>query len=140
MKWLVIQMNNEHKCIYEERFSHIESDLAELKARMDNKKDDIKIINKELATDRQQQIELIEKVTEVTVLLKAQQEQRESSNKLANQKFKALEDKIDELSKELSDTKEQLTDFAGSQRSFRNTMLAMITIISIVVGVILHFI
>lgn len=139
MKQQVMKLNN-HNCNQEPRIAHIEAELAELKARMDNKKEDIQVINKELVTDRQQQLELIEKVTEVTVLLKAQQEQRESSNKLANQKFKALEDKIDELSKELVDTKEQLTDFAGSQRSFRNTMLAMITVISIIIGVVLHFI
>ena len=48
-------------CYYEERFSRLEQDVAELKARMDVKKEDIHDINKELAHDRQQQMELIEK-------------------------------------------------------------------------------
>ena len=128
--------NNNHHCIHEERLANIEVDIAELKARMDNKKDDITSINKELVHDRQQQIELIEKVTEVTVLLKEGQKQRESNNK----KFTDLEDKIDTLQKELTDTRNELTDYASSQRSFRNTVLALIPIISIIVGVILHFI
>lgn len=131
----MLTMAAEH-CCYEERFSTLEKDVAELKARMDSKKENIHDINKELATDRQQQIELIEKVTEVTVLLKAGQEQREANNK----KFEDLENKIDKLQDELSDVKNDLTDFASSQRSFRNTMLALIPIISIIVGVILHYI
>ena len=70
-------------CYYEERFSRLEQDVAELKARMDVKKEDIHDINKVIAQDRQQQIELIEKVTEVTVILKAQQKQRkEQSSRL----------------------------------------------------------
>lgn len=124
-------------CLYEGRLAHIESDLAELKARMDNKKEDIQSINKELSMDHQQQIELIAKVTEVTVLLKASQEQREASNK----KFDDLEEKVDNLQKELSDTKTQLTDFVASQRSFRNTVaIGAPIIISIIVGVIFKFI
>ena len=126
---------NHPGCIYEERLAHIESEQAQLKARMDNKKEDIHSINKELIADRQQQIELIEKVTEVTVLLKASQEQREAHNK----KFEDLEEKVDKLQTELTDTKEQLTDFVASQRSFRNTMVIGIPItISFVVGIIFH--
>lgn len=129
-------MESNHICIHEERFAHIESDYAELKARMDNKKEDIQSINKELLHDRQQQIELIEKVTEVTVLLKASQEQREANNK----KFDALEEKVDELQAELADTKTSLTDFIASQRSFRSTMVIGIPIaISFIVGIGFHF-
>ena len=40
-------------CYYEERFSEIEQDVAELKARMDIKKEDIHDINKVIAQDRQ---------------------------------------------------------------------------------------
>lgn len=126
---------NHHGCIYEERLAHIESEQAQLKARMDNKKEDIHSINKERIADRQQQIELIEKVTEVTVLLKASQEQREAHNK----KFEDLEEKVDKLQTELTDTKEQLTDFVASQRSFRNTMVVGIPIaISFIVGIVFH--
>lgn len=131
-------MNANHSnCCHEERFANIEKDLAELKARMDNKKEDIHDINKELANDRQQQIELIEKVTEVTVLLKTGQQQREDNNK----KMDDLEKKVDNLQTELSDTKTQLTDFVASQRSFRNTVaIGAPIIISIIVGVIFKFI
>ena len=124
-------------CLYEKRFSHLEQEYAELKARMDNKKEAVHDINQELAQDRRQQVELIEKVTEVTVLLKASQEQREANNK----KFDALEKKVDDLQTELTETKEQLTDFVASQRSFRNTVIVGVPIaISIIVGIIFHFI
>ena len=128
-------MSSEH-CCYEERFSNLERKVAELDARMDSKKENIHSINKELTHDRQQQIELIEKVTEVTVLLKAGQEQREANNK----RFDDLEKKVDQLQTEVSDVRNDLTDFVSSQRSFRNTMLALIPIISIIVGVVLHYI
>ena len=128
-------------CCHEERFAHIESDLAELKTRMDNKKEDIHSINKELATDRQQQIQLIEKVTEVTVLLREGQKQRDENNKSIDDKFSDLEDKFDKVSAELAETKEQLTDFVASQRSFRNTVaIGAPIIISIIVGVIFKFV
>lgn len=128
-------------CCHEERFAHIESDLAELKTRMDNKKEDIHSINKELATDRQQQIQLIEKVTEVTVLLREGQKQRDENNKSIDDKFSDLEDKFDKVSDELAETKEQLTDFVASQRSFRNTVaIGAPIIISIIVGVIFKFV
>jgi len=130
-------MNNHPGCLYEERFSNLEKDVAELRARMDSKKEDIHSINKELANDHRQQIELIEKVTEVTVLLRASQEQREANN----QKFKDLEDKVDALQDDLTDTKQELTDFVASQRSFRNTMIVGIPIaISFIVGIIFKFI
>jgi len=130
-----------HICVHEERFSKLESNQAELQARMDSKKEDIHSINKELLHDRQQQIQLIEKVTEVTVLLKAGQEQREESKKESDKKFEDLEQKIDALSDELVNTKTELTDFVASQRSFRNTVaIGAPIIISIIVGVIFKFI
>jgi len=134
-------MSNEpQSCYYEERFSRLEQDVAELKARMDVKKEDIHDINKELVSERQQQMELIEKVTEVTVLLRASQEQRKANNK----RFDDIEDKVDQLQSELTVTKEEMTDFIASQRSFKNTMLALFgigtPIISVIVAVILHFI
>ena len=119
----------EQSCYYEERISRLETEVAQLKARMDNKKEQVHTINTELAHDRQQQIELIEKVTEVTVLLREGQEQRKANNK----RFDTLEAKVDKL-------QDELIDFKSSQRSFRNTMLALIPIISIIVGIILHYI
>ena len=134
-------MPAEHTCIHEERFARIESEQATLNARMASKKDDLYNINKQIATDRQQQIELIEKVTEVTVLLRASQKSRDENNEAIDKKFKDLEDKFDKVSEELSDTKEQLTDFVASQRSFRNTVaIGAPIIISIIVGVIFKFI
>lgn len=134
-------MTSNHQCIHEERFANIESDVANLNARMDNKKKDIHSINKELYTDRQQQIQLIEKVTEVTVLLKAGQEQREENNKSNDKKFEDLEEKIDLLNQELVNTKTELTDFVASQRSFRNTIaIGAPIIISLIVGVIFKFV
>ena len=82
-------------CYYEQRFSRLEQDVAELKARMEVKKEDIHDINKTLTKDHQQQLELIEKVTEVTVLLKASQEQRKANNK----RFDDIEAKVDALQK-----------------------------------------
>ena len=128
-------------CLYEERFANLERENAELKARMDSKKENINDINKELATDRQQQIELIERVTEVTVLLKAGQKSRDENNEAIDKKFRDLEEKFDKVSDELAETKEQLTDFVASQRSFRNTVaIGAPIIISIVVGVLFKFI
>ena len=129
--------NNTHQCIHEERLTNIEVDIAELKTRMDNKKDDIHSINKELVHDRQQQIELIEKVTEVTVLLKAGQEQREANNR----KFEDLEKKVDKVQEDLTNTRNDMTDFVASQRSFRNTVaIGAPIVISIIVGVLFKFI
>ncbi|MBQ6443388.1 MAG: hypothetical protein IJJ11_01770 [Methanosphaera sp.] len=128
-------------CLYEERFANLERENAELKARMDSKKENIHDINKELATDRQQQIELIERVTEVTVLLKAGQKSRDENNEAIDKKFQDLEEKFDKVSDELAETKEQLTDFVASQRSFRNTVaIGAPIIISIIVGVLFKFI
>ena len=133
---------NEHPgCLYEERFAALERENAELKARLDSKKEDIHSINKELYADRQQQIELIEKVTEVTVLLKAGQKQRKESNKATDKQFNELKSTVDSLQKEQADTKEQLTDFVASQRSFRNPVaIGAPIIISIIVGVLFKFI
>jgi chromosome segregation ATPase len=134
-------MTNEHQgCLYEERFANLERENAELKARMDSKKEDIHDINKELVADRQQQIELIEKVTEVTVLLKASQKQRTENNKATDDKIEELKDTVDSLQTELSETKTELTDFVASQRSFRSTIaIGAPIIISIVVGVLFKF-
>lgn len=133
----ILNNNTTHQCIHEERLTNIEVDIAELKTRMDNKKDDIHSINKELVHDRQQQIELIEKVTEVTVLLKAGQEQREANNR----KFEDLEKKVDKLQEDLTNTRNDMTDFVASQRSFRNTVaIGAPIVISIIVGVLFKFI
>jgi hypothetical protein len=137
----MIPMTTEpQSCYYEERFSRLEQDVAELKARMDVKKEDIHDINKELVNERQQQMELIEKVTEVTVLLRASQEQRKANNK----RFDDIEDKVDQLQGEITATKEEMTDFIASQRSFKNTMLALFgvgtPIIAVIVTIILHYI
>ena len=123
-------------CYYEERFSRLEQDVAELKARMEVKKEDIHDINKELTQERQQQIELIEKVTEVTVLLRASQEQRKATTK----KFDDIETKVDQLQTELLETKDQLTDLVASQRSFRNVVVIGVPIIIGIIGLIFHFI
>lgn len=123
-------------CYYEERFSRLEQDVAELKARMDVKKEDIHEINKALDSDRQQLVQLIEKVTEVTVLLRASQEQRQANNK----KFDDIEDKIDQLQTELTENKDQLTDLIASQRSFRNVIVIGVPIIIGIVGLIFHYI
>ena len=107
---------------------------------MNSKKEDIHLINKELVADRQQQIELIEKVTEVTVLLRASQKQREESNELTDKKFDELKEPVDLLQSELADTEEQLTDFVASQRSFRSTVaIGAPIIISIIVVVLFKF-
>ena len=128
--------NNTHNCCHEERFATIESEIAEINVRLDTKKEDIQQIHVERDRQQRLQTELIEKVTRVTVLLEEGQKQRENNNKKMND----LEDKIDELQKELANYRNDMTDFASSQRSFRNTMIALIPVISIIVGVILHFI
>lgn len=128
-------------CYYEERITGLERKVAELQARMNSKKEDIHDINKELQYDRKQQMELVEKVTEVTVLLKASHDQRDANNKLTNQKFDDLDEKVDKLTDELNETKTQLTDFVASQRSFRNTVaIGAPIVISIIVGVVFKFI
>ena len=129
MNTSVMIMAAEQSCYYEERFSRLEQDVAELKARMNSKRENIDVINTELSQERQHQIELIEKVAEVTVLLKEGQKQREANNK----RFDTLESKVDKL-------QDELTDLHSSQRSFRNTIIALIPIISIIVGIILHYI
>ena len=116
-------------CFYEKRFANIESDIAELRARMDSKKDDIFNLNKELLRDHQQQEELIEKVTRVTVLLEESQKQRDNSNK----KLEDAERKIDHLQTDV-------TALSSSLNSFRNTIIVLVPIISIIVTIVLHFI
>jgi len=122
-------------CCNQERFASIEAELAELRARMDSKREDIHSINNELAQDRQQQTELLEKVTTVTVLLQQGKEQRDANN----EKLGEVEGKIDDIQAELSSNKADVVALTSSLNSFRNTMLALIPIISILVGVILHF-
>lgn len=122
-------LNLSEKCIYEERFANIEKDIAELNVKMDTKKDNIYSLNKEIMNERGHQQELIEKVTKVTVLLEESQKLRYDDNK----KIKNLEEKIDKL-------QDEVTKQSSSLNSFRNTMLALITIISIIVGIVLHFI
>ena len=129
-------MNDNCICIHEERFATIESDVAELKARLDSKRDDIHSINNELLRDRQHQTQLLEKVTRVTVLLEEGQKQRTANNS----KLTELEDKIDKLQDEIVDNKQDIVALSSSLSSFRNTMLALIPIVSIIISVVLHFI
>lgn len=151
-------MNPEWKCIYEERFSKVEADVAEINARLDSKKEDIQSINKQLLYDHQQQTELIENVARLVVLVEEGGRQRS----INNSKLDELEKKIDKLQEEIvsnkdsvaesanrrinklqeevSANKETVTELTSSLNSFRNTMLALIPIISIAVGVLLHFI
>lgn len=126
----------DHTCIHEERFANLEADIAQLQARVDGKRDDIHVINKELLRDRQQQSELIESVTRITVILEQQQKSREANNK----QLKELEKKIDKLQEELTDNKEDVIELTSSLNSFRNTMLALIPVITIAVTIVLHFI
>lgn len=128
-------MNSDWKCIYEERFSGLEADVAELKARLDSKREDIQGINKELLYDRQQQTELIEKVAKVVTLIEESQKQRSANNK----KLDDLEKKIDNLQNELTDNKQDMVALSSSLSSFRNTMIGLIPVISILVTVVLHF-
>ena len=126
----------EHNCIHEERFAHIESELAEVNARLESKKEDIHQIQAERDRQNQLQMELIEKVTEVTVLLRASQEQRKANNK----RFDDIETKVDQLQNELTETKDTITDLIASQRSFRNTVIIGVPIILTIFGLIIHFI
>lgn len=128
-------MNSDWKCIYEERFSGLEADVAELKARLESKKEDIQGINKELLYDRQQQTELIEKVAKVVTLIEESQKQRSANNR----KLDELEKKIDNVQNEITDNKQDMVALSSSLSSFRNTMIGLIPIISILVTVVLHF-
>lgn len=128
-------MTETHVCLHEERFAKLESDVAELSARLDSKREDIHSINDELVRDRQLQSELIEKVTTVTVLLKESQKQRAANNT----KLGELESKIDKLQDELTNNKEDVIELTSSLNSFRNTVIALVPIVSIIVGIILHF-
>lgn len=128
-------MTETHVCLHEERFAKLESDVAELNARLDSKREDIHSINDELVRDRQLQSELIEKVTTVTVLLKESQKQRAANNT----KLGELESKIDKLQDELTNNKEDVIELTSSLNSFRNTVIALVPIVSIIVGIILHF-
>lgn len=126
----------EHNCIHEERFAHLESELAEVHVRLESKKEDIQQIQNERDRQQKLQLELIEKVTTVTVLLEEGQRQRTANNN----KLDDLEKKIDKLQEEIAEYKNDVTEIKSSLSSFRNTVLALIPIISIIVGVILHFI
>ncbi|MBQ2654687.1 MAG: hypothetical protein IJF83_14125 [Methanobrevibacter sp.] len=123
-------MTTEHICIHEERFANLEAEMAEANARLESKKEDIQQIQAERLKQNKLQMELIEKVTVVTTLLEASQKQRDKNN----EKFDALEKKVDNLQTDF-------TDFVASQRSFRSTIIIGIPIIiSIIVGVIFHFV
>ena len=128
-------MSSEYTCIYEERLSGLEADVAELKARLDSKKEDIEGINKELLYDRQQQTELIAKVAKVVTLIEESQKQRSANNK----KLDDLEKKIDNLQTEITNNKQDMVALSSSLSSFRNTMIGLIPFISILVTVALHF-
>ena len=69
-------MTADHRCHYEERFAHLEAELAEVNAKLESKKEDIQQIQSERERQNQMQMELIEKVTTVTVLLKQGQQQK----------------------------------------------------------------
>ena len=151
-------MVDKHNCCQIDKLIALETEVAELNARLDGKRNDITSINEELLRDRQQQTELLEKVTRVTVLLEEGQKQRTANNV----KLEELEKKIDKLQEELVsnrndvaestgkkisklqddlvENKSQVTELTSSLNSFRNTMLALIPIISIIVGILLHFI
>lgn len=129
-------MDANHNCVHEERFAHLESELAEVNARLESKKEDIQQIQNEKDRQQKLQMELIEKVTTVTVLLEEGQKQRTANNT----KLDELEKKIDKLQDEISDYKTEVKEIKSSLSSFRNTILAAIPVISIIVGVILHFI
>ena len=122
-------MTMEHNCTYEERFAKIEKEVAELKVKANTKKHEIININEELLRDRQQQAELLKEVTKVTVLLEESQKTRDDNNK-----------KIEDLEKKVDTLQDNVTQLNSSLGSFRNTMLALIPIISIIVGIVLHFI
>ena len=123
-------MTNKHPtCCHEERLAHIEADIAEIQVRLDSKKEDIHQLEKERISQQKLQAELIEKVTRVTVLLEEGQKQREMNNA----KLSEYQQKIDKL-------QQDVTSLSSSLNSFRNTVLALIPIISIIVGVVLHFI
>lgn len=127
-----MKMTSSHECIHEKRFAEIESELAEMNVRLDSKRDDLHQIQMERDEQRKLQMELIQKVTTVTVLLQESQKQKDESGK----KFEDLEDKVDTL-------QNQLTDFIASQRSFRNTILTIFGIgtplISLLVVIITNF-
>ena len=130
-----------HISVHEERFAHIESEIAETNARLESKKEDIKQIQNDKDEQNKLQVQLIEKVTRVTVLLEQSQKQREDNNKSNDKKFEDLEEKMDLLNQELVNTKTELTDFVASQRSFRNTIaIGAPIIISLIVGVIFKFV
>lgn len=123
-------MTADHRCHYEERFAHLEAELAEVNAKLESKKEDIQQIQSERERQNQMQMELIEKVTTVTVLLKQGQQQRKNNNK-----------KIDDLEKKVDKLQNDFTDFVASQRSFRNTVIVGVPIaISIIVGIVFKFI
>ena len=113
-------MTADHRCHYEERFAHLEAELAEVNAKLESERE----------RQNQMQMELIEKVTTVTVLLKQGQQQRKNNNK-----------KIDDLEKKVDKLQNDFTDFVASQRSFRNTVIVGVPIaISIIVGIVFKFI
>jgi len=139
---MVIKMTPSHEnipCIQQEKITSLEKEIidlkaenAELSARVDGKKDDIYSINKELIRDRETQIKLLTEVTELKILLKKSQEEREAND-----------NEIEGLKNEITALKLGFTDFKSSVNSFRNTMLTIFSvgtpIVTLVVTVILKF-
>ena len=126
-------------CIQQEKITslekeiiHLKAENAELSARVDGKKDDIYSINKELIRDRETQIKLLTEVTELKILLKKSQEDREAND-----------NEIEGLKNEITVLKLGFTDFKSSVNSFRNTMLTIFSvgtpIVTLVVTIILKF-
>lgn len=121
-------MTNTHQCIHEERFSNIEKDLAEVTAKLENKKDNIYTINKELLNEREQLTSLLKEVTELKVLIEQSQIQRlENNNKLND-----AEKKIDKLQTDV-------TSLASSLNALKTVVIVAVPIISIIVTIALHF-
>lgn len=125
-----------HNCCQEGRIAHIEAEISEINVRLDTKKEDIHQLEEDRLAQQKLMTDLIEKVTRVTVLLEEGQKTRKDNK----EKLGCLERKIDSLQKELGDNKSDVTELTSSLRSFRNTFLAAIPIVSILVGVILHYI
>lgn len=116
---------NEKIITLEKEITDLKAENAELNARLDNKKDDIHGINKELVRDRETQIKLLTEVTALKTLLEQSQKERTK----ANDEVKELKDKIDKL--EIG-----FTDFKSSVNSFRNTVLTIFGVGTPIVSVI----
>lgn len=121
---------NEKIVTLEKEVTNLKTENAKLNARLDNKKDDIYSINKELIHDRETQIKLLTEVTELKTLLKDSQEER-----------KGYDEEIKSLKGEINELKLSFIDFKSGINSFRNTMLTIFgvgtPIVSIAITVLL---